>query len=180
MLGAMLLLIGNRRLDFVSRQMLRQAFVAALFLLATHMRRDDGLLLLEARLVDCLGQALGRVGRVVAEINQQLIRVAQIAFATTGKRPLDQQLDLQLKFFLFLFEFFDFELKLLALAVQFVDRVRLGLDQTGLLVEHAGLLFEQRLARRQVVGNRFCVGPPSHARQHNSVFKSRKTHCEIF
>ncbi|MCH8048221.1 MAG: hypothetical protein IID44_31385 [Planctomycetes bacterium] len=93
----MLLLIGNRRLDFVSRQMLRQAFVAALFLLATHVRRDDGLLLFEVRFVDRLGQALGGVGRIVAKINQQLIRIAQVAFATPTKRPLDQQLDLQLE-----------------------------------------------------------------------------------
>ena len=64
-------------------------------------------MLFEVRLVDRLGQALGCVGRIVAEIDQQLIRVAQVAFATLAKRPLDQQLDLQLELFLLLLECFD-------------------------------------------------------------------------
>ena len=125
MLGAMFLLVRSFRFDFVSRQMLRQALVAALFLLATHVLRNDGLLLFQVHLVDRLGQAVRRVRRIVAKINQQLIRIAQVAFATSAKRPLDQQLDLQLELFLFLLECFDFELKLFALAVQLVDRVRL-------------------------------------------------------
>ena len=141
MLGAMLLLIGNRRFDFVSRQMLRQAFVATFFLLATHVLRDDGLLLFEVRLVDRLGQALGCVGRVVAKIDQQLIRIAQVAFATPAKRPFDLQLEL----FLLLLECFD-------LAMQVADRVRLRFDQRHAAQQHGelGCVDQQSLVRRLV------------------------------
>jgi hypothetical protein len=158
--------VRNVCFDFVTRQMLRQAFVATLFLLATNMLRNDRLLfwLFEPRLVDRLSQTFSSIGRVVAKINPQLIRIVQITFATPGKRPGDQLFDLELEFFLLLFEFFDLQFKRLALAVKFVDRVRLRFDQAGffvdrasLFVDHTGLFVDQRLTGGQIVGDRFSL-----------------------
>ncbi len=128
MFFAVFFLVRNFRFDFVTRQMFGQAFATTFFLFATHMLRNDRLSFFDARLVDCLGQTFGRIGRVVAKVDLQLIRIVQIPFAPPGKRPGDEFFDLQLEFFLLLFELFDLQFKLLALAVKFIDRVRMRLD----------------------------------------------------
>ena len=175
------LFLGVRRFcfDLVTRQVLRQTLVATLSLLATHMFGDHLLRLFDARFVDRLGQAVDRVGRVVAKLEQQLVRIVQITLATPGKRSLDKQFDLEPKLFLLLFECFD-------LALKVIDRMGLGFDQTGLFmdrgslfIDHGSLFFDQHLARGQIAWDRFrfCVGRLSHACQDSKVFKSRNTNC---
>ncbi len=137
---------GNRRFDFITRQVSRQLFVprlVAVFLaarVALHFNPR-----LSPGLQDRFRQACRRVNRFrgVAEVETQLARILEIPFAAFLKRPSQQFGHFQLQRFNLLLQGSDL---LLALGD--------GLRQLG----------NQRLATGHGVGN---VQFDSHARQHN-------------
>ena len=74
------------------------------------------------------------------KVERQLAGIAEVPLAAAGERPLQQLVDRQLEFLLALFQ-------PPGLPLQFRDRLRERFDETALLAE-------QRLTRREVVGNR--------------------------
>ena len=130
-LVAMLHVVGHRGFDFVTRQMLRQLFVARLLrgLFATLVLGHD-----RFGLLDGVGQTVRRVGHFgrIAEVDLQLIRIFEVAFAAFAKRLLQQFADRELLLGALLFEFRD------RLAL-FADRLRQFADQRlagGKFVRH--------------------------------------------
>ena len=140
---------------FVTRKVGWQAFIPFLGRLAA--------LVLGNRLLQIfhrVGQAQRCVGRFVAvfEVQPQLVRVVQIAFAAIAKSSLQELIESQLEFFFLLLQQRD-RLRLdVDCAVFAGDRFIFGCDRFVFASDRMSKLSQQDLATFQVAGDRDVVG----------------------